>query len=526
MPAARRLKAHPPPHSTGCRQAESQARRPRAGGVAWEMASDDAASSTRPLRTPKATKPKQEAWAKMLCVVACIVEEKNGRLVTDWSWDEQSLKEEAVRTKVLLAAGTQSRVAGGEVHDVRGPPSKTIGHVIEGIIGRRLDSHGLWNGVSRSSNIEGDIELNKLEAEHAAVIRDAQGLSKKFMDAKIKFSRTKPTLVFQDGKAPNARCWTDGIKVVEGWQIVDWDALAPEEKRRRLVWLDYACEILGASEGNGQGGARLQAEGDFARKCSALCSQARQAFGAVRLRRRDEELTVCGAQKAELAALASPNKSSLSAEELVTHSAALEPLTSIVHKTATLMKTPGGVQAAKMIDRWVNKALCGQETESPEVQAMQQMIAVSDAWVAAGMTQPLPPETETLWARVLQLETENGVLVEENAALKKQNAELLTKAEQVRCNESASSQISDGQTKRKDPVDADATAVDDPLVAGGSPMVQQAQGSGNRENVVSPAPQGAQTSACTPGPCKRSRNGRTAMSPRDPNSQGLRTVSL
>ena len=111
---------------------------------------------------------------------------------------------------------------------------------------------------------------------------------------------------------------------------------------------------------------------------------------------------MCGAQKAELAALASPNESSLSAEELVTHSAALAPLTSIVHKTATLMKTPGGVQAAKMIDRWENKALCGQETESPEVQAMQQMIAVSDAWVAAGMTQPLPPETETLWARVLQ----------------------------------------------------------------------------------------------------------------------------
>ena len=98
------------------------------------------------------------------------------------------------------------------------------------------------------------------------------------MDAKIKFSRTKPTLVFQDGKAPNARCWTDGIKVVEGWQIVDWDALAPEEKRRRLVWLDYACEILGDSEGNGQDGARLQAEGDFARKFSALCSEALQAF--------------------------------------------------------------------------------------------------------------------------------------------------------------------------------------------------------------------------------------------------------
>ena len=75
----------------------------------------------------------------MLCVVACIVEEKNGRLVTDWSWDEQSLKEEEVRTKVLLAAGTQSRVAGGQVHDVYGPPSKTIGHVIEGIIGTRLD---------------------------------------------------------------------------------------------------------------------------------------------------------------------------------------------------------------------------------------------------------------------------------------------------------------------------------------------------------------------------------------------------
>ena len=51
----------------------------------------------------------------------------------------QSLKEEEVRTKVLLAAGTQSRVAGGQVHDVYGPPSKTIGHVIEGIIGTRLD---------------------------------------------------------------------------------------------------------------------------------------------------------------------------------------------------------------------------------------------------------------------------------------------------------------------------------------------------------------------------------------------------
>ena len=72
----------------------------------------------------------------MLCVAACIEEAKNGRLATDWSWNEQSLKEEEVRLKVLLAAGTQSRVAGGEVHDVHGPPSKTIGHVIEGIIGR------------------------------------------------------------------------------------------------------------------------------------------------------------------------------------------------------------------------------------------------------------------------------------------------------------------------------------------------------------------------------------------------------
>ena len=214
----------------------------------------------------------------MLCVAACIKEEKNGCLATDWSWNEQSLKEEEVRTKVLLAAGMQSRVAGGEVHDVYGPPSKTIGHVIEGIIGTRLDSHGLWNGVSRSSNIDHDIELNKLEPEHAAVIRDAQGLSKKFMDAKGKIPRTKPTLVFQDGRALDARCWTDGIKVVEGWQIVDWCALAPEEKRQRLVWLDYACEILGDSEGNGQDGARLQAEGDFARKFSALCSEALQAF--------------------------------------------------------------------------------------------------------------------------------------------------------------------------------------------------------------------------------------------------------
>ena len=254
---------------------------------------------------------------------------------------------------------------------------------------------------------------------------------------------------------------------------------------------------------------------------------------------------MCGAQEAALAVLASPNESSSSAEELVTHSAALAPLTSIVQKTATLMNTPGGVQAAKMIVTWVNKALCGQNTKSPEVQAMQQMIAVSDAWVAAGMGQPLPPETETLRARVLQLETEKGVLVEENAALKgqnaelktekgvlaednaalkKQNAELITKAEQVRCNERASSQISDGQTKRKDPVDA--TAVDDPLVAGGSPMAQQAQGSGNRENVVWPAHHGAQTSAGTPSPSKRSRTGRTAMSPRDPNSQELSAVSL
>ena len=329
---------------------------------------------------------RRQTLAKAAAVASSVEEAAGGFLVAWWPTTELELQNELARSKALSANHT-SFAAASSSHKpcVHGPPSRTLGHILEEFLGTRPATPSLWNGLSRTCKAADHDDLQQMPALQDA-LRVCSGLVQSFVDQS---KTTTAQIVFTDkASGASSMCLVE-VKTIKGWQIINPASLTTAEASRRAHLLAFAQEACAERSRQAQDLNALVPDDALRETWKKMCLAARDAFHMPTAppASMKDHLQMCAAQVSCLE-LARGSNGSATAPPTVAEAQTFSPLTSVVKKAAQLLKIPGGLANAQKVLGWVGKALGARKPESVEVEMLQQTVEVAEVWVQTGLARP------------------------------------------------------------------------------------------------------------------------------------------
>ena len=379
-------------------------------------------AATMPMAVPAGMAlSRRQTLARPAAIASIVVEMPGAHLVMWWPEAEQELRAEQGRAKVLaaIATSTSEEASSQSKPCVHGPPSFTLGHILEKFLGSRPKLPAFWQGVSRSC---GDAALGATDLQQMPALLEALTVCGRLLQAYKDSARTtSERIVFTDAVAGSKALCLAEVKVVKGWGIVDVAQLSGPEKLRRLNLLAFAKETTRAGARKEQDMAALLPSDELTKAWEDACRSARAAFQVpvAPTAAMESNLVMCAAQQAFLEP---PRQDSAAAARSSTEpSKSFAPLTSIVSKAGQLLQIPGGLANAKKVLEWVRKALGTRDPESVEVKVLQQSVEVADVWVEMRLAEPCPTKSHE---RECELERLRGEIAKLKAEAQQKDEEL------------------------------------------------------------------------------------------------------